>query len=71
MANAEVLAKWSHRKCLSCGSPGFVQRYELVPDLDIAANYPITVADFHDTCIGGWLMKNVGCAVQFKPGEIP
>jgi hypothetical protein len=47
-----------------------LQRYELVPDLDIAHKYPETIVDFHDTCIGSWLMVNIGVAVQFHPGEV-
>jgi hypothetical protein len=70
MANAELLEKWKDRRCHACKGPGHLQRYELVPDLDIAHQFPDKLVDFHDTCIGGWLMKHLGCAVQFHQGEV-
>lgn len=66
---AKFEGKDDGRTCLGCNGNG-VQR-PLIRYYLFADNMDTATVDFHDVCVGAWLMRHPNEAVQFAQGVTP
>lgn len=53
------------RRCRHCKGPRYLQCYDIG---DSDGN--TSLEDFHDVCVGSWLILNPGYAAAFHAGEV-